>query len=129
MEYITEEAEELEELDGLEDDIFLYQLYMIVIFDLEMYQKGMDWANHYIDDKDIDREDIKNFNHNIDTMIVNDITIDKAMELINKYIERAYERKVGKFYYELSRYTNDQKGKFIKYDYTLSRKTFYPTGK
>ena len=129
IEYIAEVAKDLDGKDGLEGDIFLYQLSMEVVFDLEMYEKCMDWAEYYIDDEDIDREDIKNFNHNIKLMNVEDITIDKAMELLNKYIERAYERKVGKFHYDLIRYTDDQKGRFIKGGFMVSRKTFYPTGK
>lgn len=129
MEYIAEVAKNLDGKDGLEGDIFLYQLSMVVIFDLEIYKKSTDWADHYIDDDDVDSEDLKNFVSNSDLMTVEDITIDRAMELLNKYIERAYEKKVGKFHYDLLRYTNDQKGNFIKGAFMVSSKTFYPTGK
>ena len=57
------------------------------------------------------------------------VTIDKAMDLINKYIERAYDRKVDQFKYLLVRYTSDQKNNFIKGAFEVSSKTFYPNRK
>ena len=65
------------------------------------------------------------FNKYYKSMTIRYLSIDELINLLNKYINRAYERKIYRFTYEIGQFVG-QRGGFYQAGREISKVTIYP---